>query len=315
MLVALQVVVAVALTPAAHRRDAPDPRPAGGPRRRRGRPAVARPAQAAGQGAAAGRRHRAGAARRRPLAADGVQPGALRAGPAGQHGRAAAACPTTCSSWSRCCCSGTVALALLGLDSGTAFGGMGSSRHMTIAALVEPTVLRRASTRCRSRSGPRRCRAIVRGPARRPGHRCCRPVSLLAVVALVRGRARRDRAAAGRQPVHPPRADDGARGDGPGERRARPRLARARLLAAADRPARPGGQPRRPVGRGDRTRRCPACWSALAGDRGQAAGRRARCSPPSRCSWPSCGCSGCPSCWPARSSWRSWPSPPPTWSC
>jgi formate hydrogenlyase subunit 4 len=36
---------------------------------------------------------------------------------------------------------GTVALALLGLDSGTAFGGMGSSRHMTIAALVEPTVL------------------------------------------------------------------------------------------------------------------------------------------------------------------------------
>jgi formate hydrogenlyase subunit 4 len=36
---------------------------------------------------------------------------------------------------------GSIALALLGLDSGTAFGGMGSSRHMTIAALVEPTVL------------------------------------------------------------------------------------------------------------------------------------------------------------------------------
>jgi formate hydrogenlyase subunit 4 len=36
---------------------------------------------------------------------------------------------------------GTVALAVLGLESGTAFGGMGSSRHMTIAALVEPTVL------------------------------------------------------------------------------------------------------------------------------------------------------------------------------
>lgn len=36
---------------------------------------------------------------------------------------------------------GTVALAVLGLDSGTAFGGMGSSRHMMIAALVEPTVL------------------------------------------------------------------------------------------------------------------------------------------------------------------------------
>ncbi len=36
---------------------------------------------------------------------------------------------------------GTVALAVLGLESGTAFGGMGSSRHMMIAALVEPTVL------------------------------------------------------------------------------------------------------------------------------------------------------------------------------
>ena len=36
---------------------------------------------------------------------------------------------------------GTVALALLGLESGSAFGGMGSSRHMVIAALVEPTVL------------------------------------------------------------------------------------------------------------------------------------------------------------------------------
>jgi formate hydrogenlyase subunit 4 len=36
---------------------------------------------------------------------------------------------------------GTVALALLGLESGSAFGGMGSSRHMMFAALVEPTVL------------------------------------------------------------------------------------------------------------------------------------------------------------------------------
>lgn len=36
---------------------------------------------------------------------------------------------------------GSVALALVGLDAGTAFGGMGSSRHMTIAALLEPTVL------------------------------------------------------------------------------------------------------------------------------------------------------------------------------
>ncbi|MBC7551236.1 MAG: NADH-quinone oxidoreductase subunit H [Cellulomonas sp.] len=36
---------------------------------------------------------------------------------------------------------GVVALALVGLDGGTAFGGMGSSREITIAALVEPTIL------------------------------------------------------------------------------------------------------------------------------------------------------------------------------
>ena len=36
---------------------------------------------------------------------------------------------------------GTVALALAALDTGTAFGGMGASREMTVLALVEPTIL------------------------------------------------------------------------------------------------------------------------------------------------------------------------------
>ena len=36
---------------------------------------------------------------------------------------------------------GTVTLTLAGLDTGTAFGGMGASREITIAALVEPTIL------------------------------------------------------------------------------------------------------------------------------------------------------------------------------
>lgn len=36
---------------------------------------------------------------------------------------------------------GTVALTLAGLDTGTAFGGMGASRETVIAALVEPTIL------------------------------------------------------------------------------------------------------------------------------------------------------------------------------
>jgi formate hydrogenlyase subunit 4 len=36
---------------------------------------------------------------------------------------------------------GTVALALAGIDTGTSFGGMGASREITIAALVEPSIL------------------------------------------------------------------------------------------------------------------------------------------------------------------------------
>ncbi|MCE5289287.1 MAG: respiratory chain complex I subunit 1 family protein [Nocardiaceae bacterium] len=36
---------------------------------------------------------------------------------------------------------GTVALTLGGIDTGTSFGGMGASREITIAALVEPTIL------------------------------------------------------------------------------------------------------------------------------------------------------------------------------
>ncbi|MEQ4721799.1 NADH-quinone oxidoreductase subunit H [Nonomuraea sp. B19D2] len=36
---------------------------------------------------------------------------------------------------------GSVTLALGGLDTGTAFGGMGASREMTVLALVEPTIL------------------------------------------------------------------------------------------------------------------------------------------------------------------------------
>ena len=35
---------------------------------------------------------------------------------------------------------GTFFLALAGLDLGTAFGGMGSSREMTVAAIAEPTI-------------------------------------------------------------------------------------------------------------------------------------------------------------------------------
>jgi formate hydrogenlyase subunit 4 len=78
---------------------------------------------------------------------------------------------------------GTVALALLGLESGTAFGGMGSSRHMMIAALVEPTVLV-AVYALSIPVGTSALSAIVQGRIDVPAT-LASPVSLLAVVALV----------------------------------------------------------------------------------------------------------------------------------
>jgi len=78
---------------------------------------------------------------------------------------------------------GTVALALLGLESGTAFGGMGSSRHMVIAALVEPTVL--LSVYALSVPvGTSALSAIVQARRADPAS-LLNPVSLLAIFALV----------------------------------------------------------------------------------------------------------------------------------
>lgn len=78
---------------------------------------------------------------------------------------------------------GTVALALAGLDTGTAFGGMGASREMTIIALVEPTLLV-AILALSVRVGSTNLTAIVSSTLHDPG-RVISPVSLLAVVALV----------------------------------------------------------------------------------------------------------------------------------
>jgi len=77
---------------------------------------------------------------------------------------------------------GTVALALLGLEAGTAFGGMGSSRHMTIAALVEPTVLV-AVYALSIPVGTSALSAIVAERAHDPAA-VVSPAALLAVVAL-----------------------------------------------------------------------------------------------------------------------------------
>ena len=78
---------------------------------------------------------------------------------------------------------GTVAVALLGLESGSAFGGMGSSRHMTIAALVEPTVLV-AVYALSVPVGTSTLSAIIQARLDAPAS-VVSPVSLLALVALV----------------------------------------------------------------------------------------------------------------------------------
>ncbi len=78
---------------------------------------------------------------------------------------------------------GTVALTLAGLDTGTAFGGMGASREITIAALVEPTILL-AVFALSIPGGSSNLAAIVASTVHHPG-RSVSPASLLALVALV----------------------------------------------------------------------------------------------------------------------------------
>ena len=79
--------------------------------------------------------------------------------------------------------AGTVALALAGLDTGTAFGGMGASREMTIIALVEPTLLV-AIFALSVPVGSTNLAAIVSSTLHDPA-RVISPASLLAAVALV----------------------------------------------------------------------------------------------------------------------------------
>ena len=77
---------------------------------------------------------------------------------------------------------GTATLALAALDTGTAFGGMGASREMTILALVEPTLL--VSVFALSvRAGSTNLAAIVTATVHDPV-RVISPASLLAAVAL-----------------------------------------------------------------------------------------------------------------------------------
>ncbi|WP_026413280.1 respiratory chain complex I subunit 1 family protein [Actinomadura oligospora] len=77
---------------------------------------------------------------------------------------------------------GTVALALAGLDTATAFGGMGASREVVVLALVEPTILMSVFA-LSARVGSTDLGAIVTSTLHRP-ELVVSPVSLLAAVAL-----------------------------------------------------------------------------------------------------------------------------------
>ncbi len=77
---------------------------------------------------------------------------------------------------------GTVALAVAGLDTGTAFGGMGASRGITVAALAEPTILL-AGFALSARVGSSNLAAIVEGTLTAP-ELVLSPASLLAAVAF-----------------------------------------------------------------------------------------------------------------------------------
>ncbi len=77
---------------------------------------------------------------------------------------------------------GTVALTLAGLDTGTAFGGMGASREVTVLALAEPTILL-AVFALSVRVGSSDLGDIVEGTLTSPGQLFW-PASLLAAVAF-----------------------------------------------------------------------------------------------------------------------------------
>jgi formate hydrogenlyase subunit 4 len=77
---------------------------------------------------------------------------------------------------------GTVALALAGLDTGTAFGGMGASRELTVAGLVEPTILL-AVFALSVPAGSANLAAIVSATSQHPSH-VLSPAGLLAFTAL-----------------------------------------------------------------------------------------------------------------------------------
>ena len=181
-------------------------------------------------------------------------------------------------------------LALAGMDVGTSFGGIGSSREVMIASLAEPAMLMIVFTLALVAGSTQLSTIAALHGSPQVGLR----VSLgLALIALDHGRDRRERPHPGRQSGDASRAHHGARGDGarifrpaPRDDRAR-RLAEAAALYVADRlrlrALGPGaaGRRRRRLRRSASSPMSPSSPSA------------ASCSPCSRRRSPRCACSAC----------------------
>ena len=104
-------------------------------------------------------------------------------------------------------------LALAGMDVGTSFGGIGSSREVMIASLAEPAMIMIVFTLALIAGSTQLSTIADFMASPQVGLR----VSLgLALIALDHGRDRRERPHPGRQPGDASRTDHGARGDGAG---------------------------------------------------------------------------------------------------
>ena len=205
---------------------------------------------------------------------------------------------------------GTVALTLAGIDTGTSFGGMGASREITIAALVEPTILL-AVFALSMPAGSANLGALVANTITHPGQ----VVSLAAVLAFA-ALVIVIVAETGRLPVDNPAThlELTMVHEAMVLEYAGPRLALVEwaagmrltvLLALLANLFAPWG-----IAGGRPSAVDIVVGVAAVAAKVARAGRS--CWPPSRCSSPSCGCSGFPSCWPGPFYWRCSRSPPPT---
>lgn len=201
---------------------------------------------------------------------------------------------------------GTVALTLAGIDTGTSFGGMGASREITIAALVEPTILL-AVFALSIPAGSANLGALVASTIDHPGH-VVSLAGVLAFVALVIVIV----AETGRLPVDNPAThlELTMVHEAMVLEYAGPRLALVEwaagmrltvLLALLANLFLPWGI----------AGAAPTALDVLTGVVAVAA-KVAILAERSRCSSPNCDCSGYPNCWPARFCWPCSRSPPPT---